>query len=346
MYTFSRTEKSRPIAEEYETRAMLYLMSKTWDENIDLFLIDSFNDVSGTNQHFNYIIDMQAKGVKDFSPSKIGESLITLFLNHVSDFTFDAYILYCRSLSDSYLITTKSLGISSHKFDEINDETLERIKKSLVKAVDKEFGNAYIETMSDEVLCNFFNKLHIVVDDVEKSQHIKNILPINQLRELSKKSLEAIFEDITNKRVSLKININLENQQIIRASDCMNYKKYLQRKTIESLVITRLVGYDIFKSNYLIPLYFSPYMDYLETEEKKDLLQKVNSEVSKAFFDVNNSRIFFSFINFILEEVKISKDVNLIFEVTKSKIIKLPPQLTDISAKFLISMIIGGIYDN
>lgn len=346
MYTFSRSEKNKPIAEEYETRAMLYLMNKTWDESLDIFLIDSFNDVSGTNQHFNYIVDLQAKGIKDFPPSKIGESLITLFLNYISDFTFDAYILFCKSLNNDYLIESRNVGISSHTVEEISDDTIERIKKSLVKTINKEFGEEYLKVLGDGILSNFFEKLHIVVDDGEKSQHIKSILPIHQLNQLSKKSLEAIFENINNMRVSLKTNINLENQKITRISECLAYKKHLQRKTIESLVITRLVGYDIFKNNYSIPLYFSAYTDHLGIEEKKDLLQNVNSEVSKAFFDVNNSEVFFGFIDFIMNEVKNSKDVNLIIEIAKSRGIEFPPQLTDISAKFLISMIIGGLYDN
>lgn len=47
-----------------------------------------------------------------------------------------------------------------------------------------------------------------------------------------------------------------------------------------------------------------------------------------------------------MNEVKKSKDINLIFEIAKSRGIEFPPELTEISTKFLISMIIGGLYDN
>ena len=77
MYTFKRTEKNRGVAEEYETRAMLYLLNSK--REVDIFLIDTFNDISGSNMDFKYIVDAQSKGYKSFSPSKIGESLITLF---------------------------------------------------------------------------------------------------------------------------------------------------------------------------------------------------------------------------------------------------------------------------
>lgn len=51
MYKFLYTERNNEKATEFETKSLLYLLSMREDSNeIDTFLIDCFNDVTGTNK--------------------------------------------------------------------------------------------------------------------------------------------------------------------------------------------------------------------------------------------------------------------------------------------------------
>lgn len=89
MYEFTTSERTVGIAAEYETKALLYLMSYRKDStDIDTFIIDCFNDVTGGNNDLSKLWDVQAKGDKKLSPKLIGKYLVTLFQNHVSNIDF------------------------------------------------------------------------------------------------------------------------------------------------------------------------------------------------------------------------------------------------------------------
>lgn len=54
MYQFTTTERNNEKASEYETKAMLYLFGCRQDSrDMDVFIIDCFNDVSGANRDVN-----------------------------------------------------------------------------------------------------------------------------------------------------------------------------------------------------------------------------------------------------------------------------------------------------
>lgn len=157
MYTFKRTEKNRGTAEEYETRAMLYLLNNK--SELDVFLIDTFNDISGSNLTFEYIVDVQSKGIKIFPPSKIGISLIILFQNHLSDIKFNKYVLYCKYIDSRYI--AKNLSKKSINLYEINDFTEEN-KTSIIESLKKEYNkidkNNNYDTIPKNVIKDFYKK--------------------------------------------------------------------------------------------------------------------------------------------------------------------------------------------
>ena len=104
MYQFTTTERNNEKASEYETKAMLYLFGCRQDSrDMDVFIIDCFNDVSGANRDVNRLWDVQSKGVKSLNPKKIGEALVTLFQNYCSDIEFEHYILFIPKLKEMYL---------------------------------------------------------------------------------------------------------------------------------------------------------------------------------------------------------------------------------------------------
>lgn len=83
---------------------MLYLFGCRQDSrDMDVFIIDCFNDVSGANGDVDRLWDVQSKGVKSLNPKKIGEALVTLFQNFKSDIEFEHYILFMPKLKEMYL---------------------------------------------------------------------------------------------------------------------------------------------------------------------------------------------------------------------------------------------------
>ncbi len=341
MYTFERTEKNRGIAEEYETRAMLYLLNNK--SELDIFLIDTFNDISGSNLTFEYIVDVQSKGIKTFPPSKIGISLITLFQNHLSDIKFNKYVLYCKYIDSRYI--TKKSSKKSVNLYKINDFTEEN-KTSIIESLKKEYNKIYInnkyDTIPENIIKDFYEKLVFVEDLSLQSDLIRSSIDLKTIKSIDDEKLNKIFKDISTMREKLK-RIKIEGLKIQKAKECLQYNKYLKRKQIESLILSRVIGYDIFKDVLNVPVSFIDVIKDLDIEAKKDIIISVNSDISKAYFDVNNPKPFFNCIDFIIDELKNTTDMEKIYRKYILNVKVKPQFLTEKSTKFLISMIIDNV---
>ena len=131
MYKFLYTERTNEKATEFETKSLLYLLSMREDsDEIDTFLIDCFNDVTGINRNCNKLWDVQSKGVKSLNPKKIGRALITLFENYISDINFHFYILFFPKISNIYFVDDSQIlfGIDNFKQNHI-----QKIKDGLLE---------------------------------------------------------------------------------------------------------------------------------------------------------------------------------------------------------------------
>ena len=137
--------------------------------------------------------------------------------------------------------------------------------------------------------------------------------------------------------------INIEGLEIQKARECLQYNKYLKRKQIESLILSRVIGYDIFKDISNVPVSFIDVIKDLDIEAKKDIIIRVNSDISKAYFDVNNPKPFFNCIDFIIDELKNTTDMEKIYRKYILNVKVKPQFLTEKSTKFLISMIIDNV---
>lgn len=62
MYTIKTSERNNDKATEYETKSLLYLLTKIkGHRSIDLFIIDCFNDVTGIAEGYKDSWDIQSK---------------------------------------------------------------------------------------------------------------------------------------------------------------------------------------------------------------------------------------------------------------------------------------------
>ena len=118
-YTFVSTEKGTPQGNAAETCALLHLMCYSNDSDaIEQFAIDCFNDVTGMDASCFALHDVQSKAGKSITPAKLGEDLVTLFENSVSEFSqhFVSLTLFVGGISPSVL---SNPDLTEFKFEDM-----------------------------------------------------------------------------------------------------------------------------------------------------------------------------------------------------------------------------------
>lgn len=337
MYKFLYTEHLNEKTTEFETKSLLYLLSMREDsQEINTFIIDCFNDVTGATENCDKLWDVQSKGIKTLRPLTIGESLITLFENYLSSLNFDYYILFFPKLNDVYFLDNNINVFNIYNFkDKFISKIVEGLKNEYIKR-----NKSPIE---EKTIMIFLKEVNFVIDKDSKSEYIKNI--INFKRNFGKNNdfFDSIFDEIRDKQSVLK-NISIHHKEIEKASEVLQYNKYLKKNDIEMLIINRIIGVDIFK-NIGIPLEFFQIIKNYDLDLQKDIINKCNSEISLMIFNNNDKEIFWSFfekIYLLLKQKHIYTLDDIFKEIKEEKIIK-KKILSEISAKYFIVLMKEGV---
>ena len=343
MYKFLYTERNNEKATEFETKSLLYLLSMREDSNeIDTFLIDCFNDVTGTNKNFNKLWDIQSKGVKSLNSKKIGKALITLFENYKSDINFDFYILFFPQINSIYFINDNQTVFGIENFKENH---IQKIKNGLLEEYINRHQEESISDNIEQEIEEFIKKVNFVIAEDNKSKYIKNIMDLKKAFQKDDEFFNSIFDDIRDKQSALK-NISIHLKQIEEVSEVLNFKKFLKKQDIEMLVVDRIVGTNIFK-NRRVPIGFVQYIEGLEQDEIRNIIQKCDSEVSLMLFnnsDKNDFWIFFEKI-YLLIKNNMYSDINSVFNKVKNEKVVKNNVLSEISTKYFILLIEEGVRD-
>jgi hypothetical protein len=336
LYTFKNTEINNKKASDFETKSMLYLLGMRSDsDEIDLIAVDCFNDVTGVNQDFSKLWDVQSKNHSNLPPSKIGESLVTLYNNFISSISFFDYIIFIPKLKRCYLIDS-SLNI--YGYQNIQHKHRIGIEKKLKQKINKnETGDV------PTLFCEFLDKVTFVEDNKKTSTYIKNISRFKNKRDVSEEVYTRIFNEIRNVQASLKISY-IENEVITQPDEIMKFGRHITKLQINTMLINRLVGIDIFASA-AIPLPFIEYIIGMEQEEVKDLIQECNENLSRAFFDKNGCREFWKISENIIKLVKINpkQTVSSIYNELISKVKIKTQYLPERTIQYMISLIKTGL---
>lgn len=240
---------------------------------IDLIAVDCFNDVTGISEDFEKLWDVQSKNHGSLPPSKIGDSLSTLYDNYISSITFFEYILFIPKLSRSYL---KDENLNIYDYDNINDKQKAGIEKKL-----KEKINGNKSNLEPPLFKDFLSRVTFVEDTKRTSTYIKQLSQFKSKSTVSEDIYTRIFNEIRDAQTALK-NSYIENQQIHSPSEVLKFNRHITKSEINTLLISRLVGIDIF-SFPGIPLSFLSHVKSMDDEEIKDLLQECNENLSRAF---------------------------------------------------------------
>lgn len=336
MYTFKNTEINNKKASEFETKALLYLIGVRTDrDEIELITVDCFNDVTGVNEDFSKLWDVQSKNHQSFPPSKIGESLLTLYNNFISDFDFSSYILFVPPLNRDYLIDTT---LSSYGYDNINDKQKKGIEKKLCDKIAVE--NRGKPPLFDD----FLNHVTFVEDNKKISTYIKSIARFKNKKLISEELYESIFNEIRDVQTGLK-NSFIENETIAQPKEVLKYNRHITKREINTLLISRLIGVEIFDISGFIPIPFLPVTSSLDSETVRDLLQVCNENLSRAFFDKNGCRNFWKVSEFIIQYTRENTrdDIYGVYQALLSKIKITTNYLTKETVLYMISLVKTGI---
>lgn len=334
-YTFRNTEINNKKATDFETKSLLYLIGRRKDsKEIEYITFDCFNDVSGVNKNSDKIWDIQSKNEKTLNPKKIGKYFFTLFDNYISAFDFKEFIFFSPELKLDYKKDKKS---KIYGIDNFEENTLTRIKNGLNAEIVRVKGEDHKAEQEE-----FLKRVLIVEDNEDENEYIKTVTKFKKTDIKTDAFYKSVFQDLRDIQSSKK-NSYIENAVITNIRDVLNFNRHLQSKDIETLIISRIIGCEIFDYKS-IPLYFSPLIEGLSIDDKKDIIQDCNSNLSRAFFNKNSNRIFWNICEELISFLEINDmtDVDEIFSNTLEPYKPKLSYLIPLTIKYLIAIIIEG----
>lgn len=345
MYRIKTSEKNNDKATEFETKSLLYLLTKIEGyQNIDLFIIDCFNDVTGVENNYQESWDVQSKGVSNLTPRAIGISLYTLFANYVSDIDFTHYLLFAPPIKDDYLndVSVEYFSISNFKIEKV-DNIKAGLKAEIERRNDPDVNTSTKLLLLDE----FLNDVIFIIDKYNKSDYIKSIIEFKDIKYIEDNFLIKIFDEIRALQSAKKIP-NVYNEEVASIQDSEKFSKTISRRDIELLVINRIIGNDLFAKKG-IPIPFIHIVSDMEEEDIIDVVEDCQSKISRTLFNKNNKKAFWIILEKIMIEVTLNPktSVNEILSKIEPDLRKSVFTLDEISLLYLISLVKEGLnYEN
>ena len=341
MYKIKTSERTNDKATEFETKSLLYLLTKiNGQNNVDLFIIDCFNDVTGSSSDYKKTWDVQSKGVSSLTPRTIGIGLYTLFSNYISDIVFSHYIFYMPPIKDIYIndLTAEMFDITNFKYTKVN-KIKEGLQCEIVRRNDIDVNTADKMQMLDQ----FLEEVIVVIDRYEKADYIRSIIEFKNVDNLDDEFLTHIFDEIRNKQATKKIK-NVYGEQVTSIQDADKFNKTIYRKDIELLVVNRVIGNDLFTSNG-VPIYFIKEVQDMDEDDVIDLIQDCQSKISKTLFNKNNKKSFWSLLEKIMMSI-VQKPSATIHDIADSIDTSLKASvftLDDIAILYFIALVKDGM---
>ena len=341
MYRFKTSERNNDRATEYETKSLLYLLTKIkGHKKIDIFIIDCFNDVTGAKESFDESWDVQSKGVSSLSPKTTGAALYTLFSNYVSDIDFTHYILFFPRIKESYLndSSLETFTIANFKEDKV-PKIKEGLESEIARRNDCDVNNVHNLLSIDD----FLSKVVFVIDSYQKSDYIKSIIEFKNVNRLDESFLNRIFDEIRILQAAKKIP-NVYNQEVNSIHQAVRFNKTIHRKDVELLVVNRVIGNDLFSKSG-VPMYFVREVADLDEDDIIDIIQECQTKISRTLFNKNNKKAFWILLEKIMSEVTHNPTANIhdILSAINSELRESVFTMDDQTLLYLIASVKEGV---
>ncbi len=339
MYKITSSESNNEKATDFETKALLYLMNYYKDsDRIHYFVIDFFNDVSGVTQLADACFDVQSKGIKNIQPVQLGEYLVTLFKNYISEFNFEGYILFVEGVNKT--ISNQLSGRTIFSCSDLEIELVSKIKSGLINSANKK---TYIEDkqiINDNNIDNFLNKVLFVIDSRKKEDYIRDAVQFESSLIIDDKDLRKIFKEIRDKQ-SAKKNNRVEGEQISSIGCFVNYDKFLRKEDIQQLIVNRICFKQAIRNINSIPKSFLPCIQKFDETMIEEELEDCQNSLFRLLCDKNNKTAYWALFEEIVIAIKSNPQdsVDAIYDrIDKQKVLDVR-YLNIISCKYYISLI-------
>lgn len=307
-YVFDTTEQTTASGNAAETRALLHLLCFDDDgDKIDAFAIDCFNDVTGMDYPATALFDVQSKATTSTSPHQIGNDLVTLYKNYVSEFSpyFKSYTLFLGGVS-STVLTDSSL--TCFGFEDIKRESQKKVKDGLREACDKK---GYIDSslVSDEVLERFLHTVKFALSKPADIDYIRPLIRTSATVMPNERVLQRIFNEIRDAQSSIKNRASIANQSIETPGQVWDFSRVLRRRRIDLLLINRVINRNPMKDP--VPTSFNGYLDSQEPEEEDELIEDCRNAISLQYLDKNNKDVFWRLLDAIVTALDNDPDATI-----------------------------------
>ena len=338
-YTVCSSEKLRKSGADAETKAMLYLMNFREDSSeMNYFIVDFFNDVTGMDRMARKLWDVQSKASKTGSAKTIGRELVTLYKNYVSDLSFVDYIIFLGGVPDTF---RKDATLSVFSTDNVNVKALKSLKAGLVEECEeKEYIS--VENITDVKITEFLKHVWFVIDDKEPQEYIRQIIKKHPSIIPQDSELLVIFNEIRNKQAEKKNSIveGIINNSV---DEVLSYGRYLTTNEIRLLVLQRIINADPLAKG--IPEPFAEIYGKFLPESRKFMVEQCQSSLCRALFNKSAAQGFWSLFDkvytLILEYPNTSVDI--LYSKLDTEVIDACPDFDVLSLKYFIARVKEGI---
>jgi hypothetical protein len=332
-YIFKKTEQHNLKASTFETKSLLFLASQNPKfKDISVLTIDCFNDVSGMCKSEN-LWDVQAKNQQNMTPRKIGQFLVTLLENYLSNFHpfFKEYIFFMPVVKSSYVINNSLPCYGINNFSEPHKT---KLTNGLIETSNENFQSKIVD---------FLAKVLFVEDRSKEEDYVRGLMRFKSSKLNDELFFNAIFKEIRDKQTALK-NSEIEHQLISRPNEVLSYGRHITTEALQVFVLNRFVGGDVFTNPRGCPASYIRYTRNLKDDEIEDHIFKQNCALSRAFFDKNNQFKFWQLFAGIFKKLCDggNSTVAQIVNSLDSELINRVEHMDSDSTRFLVSMIKDG----
>lgn len=233
MYKFKTSEQNNDKATEFETKSLLYLLTKIkGHSSVNLFIIDCFNDVTAVSDNYSNSWDIQSKNVASLTPRTVGKALYTLFANYVSDIPFGHFILYLPQLKEPYVedVSVELFTINNFKGTKSAD-----VRTGLKSEIERRNDPDINTPSSVSRLDQFLSEVIFVVDKYGKSDYIKSIIEFKNLSRLDDDFLCGFLMKLEHFKQRKKLKVYMDKRSLL-------FKK---QKNLIKTSIGRILNYSL-----------------------------------------------------------------------------------------------------
>lgn len=309
-------------------------------DDITCFAIDFFNDVTGMDGNAFRLYDVQSKG-SDASAKALGEDLVTLYKNYVSDFKgfFVKQILFVRRVTGAVFEDTE---LSEFRYKDMKEEARRAVRSALVETCK---AKTYIadSAIDDEEIDSFLQSVLFVVSKPDCEDYIRPLIKDSVKLGARDSDLRAIFNEVRKKQVGIKSNSKVEGIELSHPDEVFKYNRVLKRSDIILLAIARIINTNPLTQG--VPRPFLPIYNGIEPDEADGFLEDCQNDLAKQMCSVNESAAFWRLLAEIVTVIHSNPDADIgsIYHSIKPDVLEGCSQLNAMSHQYFIAIVKEGL---